>query len=173
MKRMTGIGIWLALAALSTGASATEREAMTEGELVILPAGVAQYTEYRINTQKKAVLRDGTYNDVYVMKKPAAGNVFINVRLDLATEGEMRLTRDDLRLMDTSTDDVVTILPFDWFLDLGLTEKHGDVLTFMDRAKLEATFEVPIARLGGMVLFVGEHRVGTLSEVMERSPEII
>ncbi len=171
MKRMTLIAALLAL--ISVPVAAHEDPPLTGSDLLILPAGVRQYTEYRVNTGRKAVLADGTYNDVYTMKRPASGNVFLSVSLNLATDGEVRLSTQDIRLVDTTVKGLRTYSPFDWYIDLGLTQERGDVLTFTDKAALDALFEIPVRKLETLVLFIGDQRVGTVAEVTRRSPELL
>ncbi len=140
-------------------------------DLVIIPSGFEELTELRINTQEKAVLADGSINDVYKLETPADGNVFAHLVLQIATgDGDsLRLGHDDLELVDESGKEPVAYHPFDWFVDSGLAPDHQGLVTVAGKAALEFTIEVPKKNMDALVLYVGPNRVGTLGEVRARS----
>lgn len=137
-----------------------------EGDgLTVIPAGFDTLSELRINTGRKAVLADSSYNTVYVVKTPRAGDTFAHFDLQIAASDSVHLGRDDLKLLDGSGKEPVTYHPFDWFQDNGLAPDHRGMVALPEKAELEFTIEAPKDRLDALVLFIGPHRVGTVSEV--------
>jgi hypothetical protein len=141
--------------------------------LTLIPTALQELNELRINTGKKAVLKDGTMSAVYVNHFPAKGSTYLNFHVDIATEaGPFDLRSDGIRLEGktgrTETPEVVTYTPLDWFLDTGLEEVRGDPLTVKDKALLQFTIEVPKAGLDDLVLFVHSQSIGTVRSIRER-----
>jgi hypothetical protein len=123
-----------------------------------------------MNTGKKAVLRDGTWSDVYEMKIPAPGNTYLNFHVDASSPGDpVVLLAAEIYLEDTPSGKAVgRYAPFDWFLDTGLAEARGDSLSFSDKATVQFTIEVPRAGYDGLTLFMGGWRIGTVREIRAR-----
>lgn len=134
--------------------------------LVILPTLVQQLAELRINTGKKAVLRDGTMNVVYVKKTPGKGHTFLNFHLEVTSDGPLTLRPGDLWLAPKASGQTGHT-PVDWFLDVGLEEVRGDSLIVPGAGIVQFTTEVPIARIDSLTLSVAGQTVGTVAAIRE------
>lgn len=156
-------------------------------QFVIIPTAFQELTELRVNTGEKAVLRDGTRSAVYVMSTPAAGGVFLNFHVDVASDaGPFVLHANEIRLTKPSfvmqafpvaatrsparftTSSPVSYIPMDWFIDTGMAEVRGDSLQVDQAAVVQFTIEVPRAGFDDLTLFVRSQRVGTVGEIRTR-----
>jgi hypothetical protein len=177
----------LVQAGWTMNASGRTPPALAGRQFIIIPTAFEQLTELRVNTGEKAVLRDGTWSAVYVMKTPAVGGVFLNFHVDLASgagpfvlhANEIRLTkpsfamqafpveatRSPARFTNSSP---VSYIPMDWFIDTGMAEVRGDSVRVQDKAIVQFTIEVPRAGFDDLTLFVRSQRVGTVSEIRAR-----
>lgn len=135
--------------------------------LVLLPTVVQQLAELRINTGKKAVQRDGSYNAVYNRKTQGRGRTFLNFHMEVTSEGPLKLRSTDLRLEPTGKGGAAYI-PFDWFLDLGLVEERGDSLIVPGAGIVQFTAEVPTVDVESLTLVVAGQRVGTVAAIREK-----
>jgi hypothetical protein len=103
---------------------------------------------------------------VYVKHIPAKGSTYLNFHVDLASEtGPVVLSSKEICLEGA---DAATYIPLDWFLDTGIEEVRGDVLTVKDKAIVQFTIEVPRAGIDDLVLLIRSQRIGTVREIRER-----
>jgi hypothetical protein len=184
--------IWLVVIAVlvgwRVGASGQTAAASAEQPLKLIPTALQELNELRVDTGKKAMLRDGTRNSVYVTETPSEGNVYLNFHVDVASAaGPFVLHTREICLKTVGmtgaaaagvdvtkgktapeTPAPFCYTPFDWFLDTGLAEVRADSLTVDGMAVLQFTIEVPRAGFDDLTLFVRSQRIGTVSEIRER-----
>jgi hypothetical protein len=142
-----------------------------ERKIEVVPTGVDEPAELRINTGRKARLADGSTNTVYLKKTPGKGMTFLRFKVELAVDGEpLDLRAQDLRL-ESGGDAPRVYAPVDWFQDLGLVESRGDSLEVADRALLEFTFEVPPEHMEELTLVVASLPMGTVAQIRDRIRE--
>jgi len=157
------------------------------GRLTLIPTACQELKELRVNTGKRAVMRDSTLSVVYATRTPTPGSTYLNFHVDVASDvGPFVLRTGDIRLEKSPTGtakqvDVpakgaaasgipgpVSYIPMDWFIDSGMGEVRGDSLTVNEKALVQFTIEVPQAGLGELTLFVRSQRIGMVSEIRER-----
>jgi hypothetical protein len=142
--------------------------------LVLVPARVCakgleihvgsydELSELRIKTDQVRQLPDGGSEAVYVLKKPAANAVFVNVRLYLSHgDTGFTLRTDDIRLTGSG----VVSHPFDWFSEEGLREVRGETVAFDAQGILNLTLEVKRALLDEATLYVLDTKAGSLTAI--------
>jgi hypothetical protein len=186
--RVAGILLVLVLAQAAWGTPVVAATpAAKEGSLILIPTMVQELDEYRVNTKKKAVLGDGTMNAVYVMRRPAMGNTYLNFHLEIASDTSPIVLRcEEIRLEGTprrvTTDPVAgskkrtasdgvaaaTYLPWDCFVDTGSAEERAEPMLLQKKAIVQFTIEVPSVGLDDLTLFVRSQRIGTVGEIRER-----
>jgi len=150
----------LALALL--GSAGVAVSAAAKG-LEIHVASYDELTELRIKTDEMRKLADGSQEPVYVMKHPAPGSVFVNVRLYLANGNNQpfTLTTNDISLTGVGP----VIHPFDWFGEDGLRERRGESVEFEPLSTLNLTVEVKRSHLEEATLYVFDGKVGPLADI--------
>ena len=137
--------------------------------LTLIPTRVERSEELRINTGKKAVLADGSYNTVYDFKRPKADHVFLEIEMDVSVEnGPMVFDAASLRLHGDVNGDRREYHPIDWYRDDGLVEARGDTLNIPGLASIRATFEVPRSEVERLTFSVGGLRVGSVPGIVSR-----
>ncbi len=149
--------------------AAAAADTATAARVAVIPARFELLDKLRINTGKKDTLADGSYNNVYIVKKPGAGDTFARFDVQIAGPDSMRLGRDDLKLVDESAEKPLVYHPFDWFVDNGLAPDHRGLVTVPWKAELEFTIEAPEKGLDALVLYIGPYRVGTVASIRERT----
>ena len=134
-------------------------------ELTLVPTRIQQVDQLRINTGRKAVLADGSFNTVYERRLPKKGHVFLEVRFDLAVDGGTASVsgRNMVFVGGGGVDD--RFYPVDWMRDLGLEEERGETLLVEGGSSFEATFEVPADRHSSLTLWVEGVEVGSVPEI--------
>ena len=169
------------------GAHGQMPPALATQPLALIPTALEELKELRINTGKKAVLRDGTYSAVYVKDVPSSGSTYLNFHVDVSSEtGPFVLRSNEIRLESGSAGATVprftfpsgirpressptrSYTPFDWFLDTGMAEVRGDSLTVDNKAIVQFTIEVPEAGHDDLTLFMRSQRIGTVREIREQ-----
>jgi hypothetical protein len=155
--------------------------------LTLIPTAFEELNELRVNTGQKAVLNDGTMNAVYVKKIPAAGSIYLNFHVDVASGAEpVVLHAGQIYLQSTApaaipyrtgskkwkaasepatTPPSPSYAPMDWFIDTGSAEVRGEALTVANKAIVQFTIEVPRAGFDDLTLFVQSQRMGTVKEI--------
>lgn len=110
-------------------------------ELEVILGDPKTETELRLKTDRMRDLPGGAKEPVYVKKTPAKGNVFLNLVVYIAHEGDsFPLSADEIRFHDRNDK---TYPLFDWFKEEGLAEVRGESVTIEARTALNLTVEVP------------------------------
>jgi hypothetical protein len=158
---------------LLTGIGLAEAQAApvktAESRLTIIPTGIEQPEMIKVNTGRKAQMKDGQVNTVYETWKPKEGNVYLEIKADLSVDpGPLFLETPMIRLEGPSHDTAAAIVPVYWYLDTGLEPARADSVTIRAQAGLDLTFEVPVAMVDGLTLWIGGLRVASVPEIRDR-----
>lgn len=150
-------------------------DVIRRGGQIFVPQTFETRDKLRINTGETVVGANGIEEARYVTRYPDEGNTFVQIRIGVASENPVEIRAHDIRLetVDTATADAAAdaepIYPLQWSVDRGLIEDHEVVHTLDGKSILNVIFEVPEFTWIDHVLFVGEDRVATLTEIEDRS----
>jgi hypothetical protein len=138
-------------------------------QLTIIPTGIHQPDVLKINTGKKAPMKDGQYGAVYTTVKPGKDQILLQLTVDLSVEpGPLFLETSMVHLDERSRRAAPSYVPIHWYLDSGPEPAPADTLTIASQARLVFTFEVPAARADNLTLWISGLRVASVPEIRER-----
>ena len=133
-----------------------------EGTAEILLAEAAELSELRVKTDRMRTV-DGRSEPVYELRKPGKGNLFLNVRVDVVSEGgPARFRKEDLAVVAGEE----SFHPFDWFREEGLKETRGETLTVPELGTLQFTIEFPARVKETAELVVKGRNLGMVANLM-------
>lgn len=142
---LAAICLGAAFASADIAGNAPTAEIKDMKALVVLPAGASDYREYRINTQSKAIQKEGGVHDVYVTRRPSKGNNFVTVTVPVSSLELMTMTGHD-RVPSTPVNYVaLSYGSFHWLVEEGAGEKRSTGVTNTGKATLNEAFGVPLA----------------------------
>lgn len=137
--------------------------------LDILVTGMQRQDMLRINTGRKAMMADGQRNTVYGHLKPKPGNIFLEIKVDLAVDpGPLFLETSMIQLDEPTRRSGEARVPVYWVQDAGPEPARADTLTVAHQAGLIFTFEVPIVQVDRLALWIAGLRVATIPEIKDR-----
>ena len=64
-----------------------------EARLTIIPTGIEQPEMIKVNTGRKAQMKDGEVSTVYETWKPKEGNVYVEIKADLSVDPALSSSR--------------------------------------------------------------------------------
>ncbi len=157
------------LAGITIAGARAESPAVPGSNLTIIPTGIRQPDVLRINTGKKAMMKDGESHTVYETLKPKEGQIFLEITVDLSVDpGPLLLDTSMIRLDEGKRRAQSAHVPVIWYLDAGLEPARADSLTIVSQAGLDFTFEVPAARADSLTLWIAGLRVASVPEIRDR-----
>jgi hypothetical protein len=139
-------------------------------QLTIIPTGIRQPELLKINTGKKALMKDGAYSTVYDTVKPKEGRILLEITMDLSVEpGPLFLETSMIRLDERDRRSASFHVPIYWYLDSGPEPARADSITIANQAGLAFTFDVPADHADSLTLWICGLRVGSVPEIRERA----
>ena len=159
------------LAGFSIARAETPPSTAVASHLTIIPAGIEQVEVVKINTGRKAVMKDGQAYTVYETLKPGEGNLFLEISVDVSVDpGPMFLETSMIRLEEPSRRTAARLVPVYWYLDSSLEPAGSDSLTIRNQARLGLTFETPVEKVDSLTLWIAGLRVAGIPEIRELRP---
>lgn len=138
-------------------------------QLTIIPTGIHQPEVLKINTGKKAPMKDGQVNTVYETVRPKQGQILLEIAVDLSVEpGPLFLQTSMIHLEEPDPRASRSYVPIHWYVDAGPEPAPTDTLTITSQARLVFTFEVPAASADDLTLCLSGLRVASVPEIRER-----
>lgn len=135
--------------------------------VTFLVDSVREVQEVRLKTDRMRARPDGSQEPVYELHTPRAGFAYLEVVLLVVNEaGAVELSAGDLRV-ESPTESGIRYLPFDWFLEQGLEEIRGDVLTLPEQGILRFTVELPRDGMLPLRVLAGGQDLGPVQELLK------